>query len=307
LALSSVVRARGFPYAVWLGTGLVWGTTWVVIRIGVRDLPPLTFAAARTVVAAFVLTALALAFHAPRRPPRRELLFWAVIGVPQLGLPYALIFWAETAISAGLTALLFGTFPTITAIAAHFLLPRERLNARKLAATLLAGVAVAFIVNLGSGAAKPPLVPVLAVLAAATASSIGAVLVRRHGRTTSTLWLTAIQVTTGASLLVVLAVALERGAPVNVTPTAVASVLYLALVVTVGCYLGLFWLLKRLDATFVSMGVIFETVMAVLLGAALLNESLGPRIMLGLALVGVSVALVTGSREQGAGNGERES
>ncbi len=76
------------------------------------------------------------------------------------------------------------------------------------------------------------------------------------------------------------------------TCPAALSVVYLALVVTVGCYLGLFWVLKRLDATFVSMGVIFETVVGVFLGALALGETLGLRVFVGLALVGISIAMV---------------
>ncbi len=88
------------------------------------------------------------------------------------------------------------------------------------------------------------------------------------------------------------------------TAMAVASIVYLALAVTVGCYLGLFWLLKRLDATFVSMGVIFETAVGVFIGSVVLSEPLGLRVFGGLALVGISVDLVTvGRRGKGAGAG----
>jgi len=296
-------RIRALPLAVWVGTGLVWGTTWGVIRLGLQDMPPFTFAALRTLLAAATLLVVAQLVDGRRRPTGPESWFWAVIGLFQIGAPYALIFWAEQSLSSGMTAILFATFPAFTAIAAHFLLRDESLSLGTVAGTLLALVAVGLLMTPSRGAMPAP-EAVGAVLVASMAAALGVVLVRRHGRSTSTLWLTALQVSSAAVFLGVLALTLERGDQVAFTATAVVSIVYLALAVTVGCYLGLFWLLKRLDATFVSMGVIFETAVGVLFGSMVLSEPLGLRVFGGLALVGISVYLVTvGRRGEGDGAG----
>ena len=296
-------RIRALPLAVWVGTGLVWGTTWGVIRLGLQDMPPFTFAALRTLLAAVTLLVVAQLVDGRRRPTGPESWFWAVIGLFQIGAPYALIFWAEQSLSSGMTAILFATFPAFTAIAAHFLLRDESLSLGTIAGTLLALVAVGLLVTPSRGAVPAP-GAVAAVLVASMAAALGVVLVRRHGRSTSTLWLTALQVSSAAVFLGVLALTLERGDQVAFTATAVVSIVYLALAVTVGCYLGLFWLLKRLDATFVSMGVIFETAVGVFFGSVVLSEPLGLRVFGGLALVGISVYLVTvGRRREREGAG----
>ncbi|MCH7777260.1 MAG: DMT family transporter [Gemmatimonadetes bacterium] len=296
-------RIRALPLAVWVGTGLVWGTTWGVIRLGLQDMPPFTFAALRTLLAAATLLVVAQLVDGRRRPTGPESWFWAVIGLFQIGAPYALIFWAEQSLSSGMTAILFATFPAFTAIAAHFLLRDESLSLGTVAGTLLALVAVGLLVTPSRGAVPAP-GAVAAVLVASMAAALGVVLVRRHGRSTSTLWLTALQVSSAAVFLGVLALTLERGDQVAFTATAVVSIVYLALAVTVGCYLGLFWLLKRLDATFVSMGVIFETAVGVFFGSVVLSEPLGLRVFGGLALVGISVYLVTvGRRREREGAG----
>ncbi|MEE8491312.1 MAG: DMT family transporter [Acidimicrobiia bacterium] len=298
-------RMRVLPLAVWVGTGLVWGTTWGVIRLGLQDMPPFTFAALRTLLAAVTLLVVAQLVDGRRRPAGSESRFWVVIGLFQIGAPYALIFWAEQSLSSGMTAILFATFPAFTAIGAHFLLRDESLSLGTVAGTLLALVAVGLLMTPSRGEVPAP-GAVAAVLVASMAAALGVVLVRRHGRSTSTLWLTALQVSSAAVFLGVLALTLERGGGDRVafTTTAVVSIVYLALAVTVGCYLGLFWLLKRLDATFVSMGVIFETAVGVLLGSVVLSEPLGLRVFGGLALVGISVYLVTvGRRGEGEGAG----
>ena len=289
------IQDRLLPGTVWLGIGLVWGTTWGVIRIGLRDLEPFTFAASRTVLAAVTLLALAQIVDGSRRPKGSEVWFWMAMGLPQIGVPYALIFWAEQSISSGLTAILFATFPAFTAVAAHFLLRDEPLSLGKVSGTALAMVSVVLLVGPSLGAALP-IAAVVAVLIASVASAVGAVMVRRHGRETSTLWLTALQVSSAAVLLGALAVTLERDASMTFTAAAIGSIVYLALAVTVGCYLGLFWLLKRLEATFVSMGVIFETAVGVLFGSVALSEPLGWRLLGGFAVMGLSIYLVTVGR-----------
>ncbi len=291
------IRNRLLPGVVWVGIGLVWGTTWGVIRIGLRDLEPLTFAASRTVLAAVTLLAMAQIVDGSRRPKRREVWFWMAIGLPQIAVPYALIFWAEQYISSGLTAILFATFPAFTTVAAHFLLRDERLSLWKASGTALALVSVVLLVGPTRGAMPPPpIAAVSAVLVASVAGAVGAVTVRRHGRETSTLWLTALQVSSAAVLLGALAVTLERDTTMTFTAAAIGSIVYLALAVTVGCYLGLFWLLKRLEATFVSMGVIFETAVGVFFGSVALSEPLGWRLLGGFAVMGLSIYLVTVGR-----------
>lgn len=271
----------------------LWGTTWVVIRIGLRDLSPLAFAAARTSLAALVLLSTAYLLDRSRRPDAAETRFWMVVGVPQLGLPYALVFWSEQTISSGLTATLFATFPAFAAVIAHFLLRGEPLSWRKLGGAVLAFIAVATLVGPTGDPALTSIWPIVAVLTAAASGALAEVLVRRHGRQTSTVWLTAIQITSAAAFLIALTLVFEPRPDVQLTGRAVFSVVYLGVVVTSGCYLGLFWLLKRLDVTLVSMSVGGEAAVAVLLGAALLGEPLGFRVMLGLLLVVLSVVLVS--------------
>ena len=159
-------------YLVWLATGLVWGTTWGVIRIGLTDLPPITFAALRTGLAALALVSVAQLVEPARRPRGAELWFWIVMGIPQLGIPYALIFWAEQTITSSLTAILFATFPAFTALAAHFLPHDERLTVGRVAGTAMAMSAVIVIVGPSATFGARAAAPIAAVLVASVSGSI---------------------------------------------------------------------------------------------------------------------------------------
>src|SRR6516164_6432820 len=134
---------RGRELAAYLIFSTLWSGNWLIIRIGLHDLPPFLFAGLRLLLASVLLTSIVL----PRRgyrPSRRELRVIAVVGFLQIGVSYGCVFTAEQWIESGLAALLFSTFALWVGILAHWALPGERLTGRAVSAALLgvAGVAV---------------------------------------------------------------------------------------------------------------------------------------------------------------------
>jgi drug/metabolite transporter (DMT)-like permease len=131
---------------VWVLLAAIWGSTWLFIKLGLRDLPPIGFAATRFLLAAAVLWAVVAV---RRRPLPRARADWALIaatGVFAFALNYGLVFWAEQHISSGLAALLQATIPAFGLVFAHLHLPGERLTLARLAGVGLgvAGVGVIF-------------------------------------------------------------------------------------------------------------------------------------------------------------------
>ena len=131
---------------VWLILCCIWGSTWLFIKIGLDDLPPLTFAGIRFVIASAILFAIVAArkLSLPRLKSDWKLL--ALTGVLSFSCNYGLIFWGEQHISSGLAALLQATIPAFGLIIAHFYLPGERMTPRKVVGVVLGilGVAVVF-------------------------------------------------------------------------------------------------------------------------------------------------------------------
>ena len=131
---------------VWLILCLIWGTTWIAIKIGLDDLPPIGFAAVRFVLASGVLFVLLRAQKIPL-PKGREWRLLAITGFLQFTVNYSLVFWAEQHISSGLTAVLQATLSMFALLLAWIFLPHERITGVKITAVGLgiAGVAVIFI------------------------------------------------------------------------------------------------------------------------------------------------------------------
>src|SRR5438128_3691120 len=105
---------------VWLVLCCIWGSTWLFIKLGLADLPPLTFAAIRFVISSIILCSLIAIRGVPLPRTRRDLLLLAVTGVLSFSLNYGLVFWGEQYISSGLAALLQSTLPAFGLIIAHF-------------------------------------------------------------------------------------------------------------------------------------------------------------------------------------------
>jgi drug/metabolite transporter (DMT)-like permease len=127
----------GVPVA-WLTLCVVWSSTWLVIKIGLRDLPPISYAAIRFVLAVIVL--LAVSTGRVRLLPQHasDYLVLAFTGVLMFAVNYGLLFWGELHVSSGLAAVLQATIPIFGMVFAHLMLPDEPLRLQKLVGALLA-------------------------------------------------------------------------------------------------------------------------------------------------------------------------
>src|SRR5213596_2687674 len=124
---------------------VVWSSTWLVIKVGLQDLPPISYAAIRFVIAVIVLFAVSLG--RVRLLPRRgaDYAVLAFTGVLMFAINYGLLFWGELHVSSGLAAVLQATIPIFGMVFAHWLLPEEPLRLQKLAGAFVALAGVILI------------------------------------------------------------------------------------------------------------------------------------------------------------------
>ncbi|HWE24198.1 MAG TPA: DMT family transporter [Myxococcales bacterium] len=272
---------------------LLWGSTWLFIKLGLRDLPPLSFAAARMALAAAVL----LPFAARARFAGLARSDWArigAVGLLQIGTPYALLFAGQQWVTSALAAVLFATFPVWLLLLARALLPHQPLTLPKVAAAVLgiAGVAVLQVpamqrLSLGARAATGGSF----IVAAAVLVALANVLIRRMLAHHVPVVLTFVQIAAGALMLVALAALLEHGRTATWTPRAFGAVAYLAIFGTAIPYLFLFWLLPRIPVAAIGAIPLLDTTFAVFLGTVVLREPLEATLLAGGALVFSGAAL----------------
>lgn len=283
---------------VWLLLGIVWGSTWLFIKLGLEDLPPFSLAGLRFLLAAAAMWGY-LAVRRIRLPrSRRDWLIMIGTGLLTFGLDYGLVFWGENHISAGLTSILFSTMPLFVLFLAHFMVPAERMTRLKLVGILvgIGGVSLIFSRQL-QVADSLALWGAVAILAAAAFAAVSSVLIRRYGGHLDPAALTTVQMTSGCLPLLLIGFVFE-GSPVGFhwTPMAWTSLLYMAVIGSAMAFVLVYWLLKQIGAVRSGLIIPFSTVVAVILGIVVLHEAFTWRTGVGGVLV--VLGLLAASRPQ---------
>lgn len=279
---------------VWLILCGIWGSTWLFIKIGLRDLPPFTFAGLRFVLASAILGSLILIRRARWPRTRSEWYLIAVSGLLQFTLNYGLVFWGEQYISSGLAAVLQSTFPLFGLVIAHFYLPSERMTTLKVVGVLLGilGVAVIFSDQL-TIAGSMALLGSIALVLSAVFGSYSNVLVKAYGGKIDPQILAASQMVFGFVPLLAAGFATE-GNPLrfNWTLMAIISLAYLVVVGTVIAFALYYWLVRNMDVTNTMLIALVTPVVAVILGMMVLDEQLNWRMVAGSACIILGLALI---------------
>jgi len=284
--------------ALWVGfgvLGLIWGSSFLLIKIGVGVFTPLQLVALRvSLAAAAMLVTLRLtgqAFPADRR----SRLGLIVVGLVNTAIPFFLITWGEQSIPSGLATVLNATTPLFSLIIAHFALSDERITPLKGLGLVsgCAGIVVLASRSLGVEGLGGSLTGQLAVLAASGCYAAATVFARRTLR-----HLKPMVVASGALLtatcIMVPAALLVDGLPATAGLTAgpVVAILILGLLNTYIAYLIYYWLLDRWGATRTTLVTYLMPPGGLALGASFLSEVGDARLILGALLIVAGVALV---------------
>jgi drug/metabolite transporter (DMT)-like permease len=275
----------------------VWGSTFLFIRIGVREVPPFLLAAIRFLVAGLVLYIWMLA-HGERSPTTRQWTSASVLAILIFVLDYGLLFWAEQRVPSGLAAVMLATIPVFMALSEIILLRTQRLTAR-LALALLIGIAgVAVLVSRSLNLGGPPIdtLGAIALIIAAISWSIASALSRKLPLPSSKVMSSGAQMLAGGVFLTVTAAALgefRNFHPATVSRQAWLSLLYLIVAGSIIGFTAYVWLLHHESPTKVGTYAYVNPVVAVILGYFLGGESLSLRTVLGTLFVLISVIIIT--------------
>jgi drug/metabolite transporter (DMT)-like permease len=283
----------GVPLA-WLTLCVVWSSTWLAIKIGLRDLPPISFVAIRFLIAIIVL--LALSIGRTRLLPRRrsDYTVLAITGILMFAVNYTLLFWAELHVSSGLAAVLQATIPIFGMILAHWMLPDEPLRLQRLSGAIIAlgGVAVICGRLLGFNGTLAFWGGVGVVIGAASAAFAN-VLVKARSMQLAPAMLAAWQMIFGIAPLLMLGLAIDGNpARFHWTPSSVFCLLYLAVIGSALTFLLLYWLLPRLTVAQLQSISLITPPGAVMLGWLLGGETFPLSSLLGAALVLAGVWMI---------------
>jgi drug/metabolite transporter (DMT)-like permease len=270
---------------------VLWGTSFLAIRIAVLEVPPLFAAGTRFFIAGVVL----YGFMRLRGRPRPTASQWrslALIGLLMFVAEYGPLFWAEKYVPSGIASVLEATLPLITMALETWVFRRHRFHWPLLAAILLgfSGVSVLLFHN---GEQHFGLLPCIAILAGATTWSLGSVLNRSLDLPDSRPLTSGAAMMLGGGMLLVLSASFGELHPLpHISLRAALALLYLIVCGSLLGFTAFVWLLARMPATRVASHAYVNPVVAVALGYFVAGEIVTTRTLIGTALVLFSVVLI---------------
>ncbi len=287
-------------FIVWLGLCAIWGSTWLAIKLGLRDLPPLSFAGIRFAAAAVILFGIVRVKRARLARTADEWRLLAYTGGLTITLNYALVFWGEQYITSGLAAVLSAMVPLFGLPIAHRYLSNERLTAPKVIGVLLGlcGVAIVCSGQLGVGGPLAFWASVGIILAAAMTAHAG-VLIKARGTQLEPSVIAGVQMAGGCIPLLIGGAILE-GNPLafHWTPLAWAALAYLTVLGSVVAFLLYYWLIRHTSVSWVMMIPLVTPLVAVVIGMVFADEAVGWHTAWGGAAIisGVGLAVLKGEK-----------
>lgn len=278
----------------------VWGSTFLAIRVGVREVPPLILAAMRFFVAGIVLYGWMIA-RGERSPSGREWRSATLLGLVIFVLDYGLLFWAEQRVPSGIAAVMLAMIPAFMALSEIIFLRTQTLTVRLVVALLIGigGVAVLMSRSLNLGGAPIDKRGAAALIFASMSWSVASALTRKLTLPKSKVMSSGAQMLAGGVLLAVTAAAL--GEFRNFHPWSVSREVWLALLylIVAGSIVGFtayVWLIHHESPTKVGTYAYVNPIVAVLVGYFFGGEALSMRTILGSMFVLISVVVITTTR-----------
>jgi drug/metabolite transporter (DMT)-like permease len=286
--------AKGRIATAWLTLCVVWSSTWLVIKVGLRDLPPVSFVAIRFLIATAILLAVSLGRSRllPRR--RSDYAVLAFTGILMFGLNYTLLFWGELYVSSGLAAVLQATIPIFGMVFAHWMLPDEPLRLQKLAGAIVALVGVALIcMRLLSFSGLLAFWGGLGIAFGGAGAAFSNVVLKKRAIELTPAMLAAWQMIFGALPLLFVGLFVD-GSPTTFhwTSTSIFCLLYLAVIGSALTFLLLYWLLPRMTVTNLQTISLITPPGAVMLGWLLGGETFPLWSLFGAAFVLLGVWMI---------------
>jgi len=267
---------------------VVWGSTYLAIRVAVESVPPLFAAGVRFLIAGTVLHLWALMRGMPS-PTRIQWRNLTILGALMFLAPYGGLFWAEKSMPSGIAAVLVATIPLWTTLLQIFVFKKQRMEWALLASIVL-GVGGVMVLAIGRPGGEINLLACLAILGSEISWATGTILTTILDLPQSKLTSAGAQMWIGGAMLLVCSGLFGELHPLpHVSAKAAAAIAYLIVAGSLIAFTAYVWLLDRIPATTVTSYAYVNPVVALMIGHWLGSEALGGRTIVGSTLVLASV------------------
>jgi len=280
-------------YLAWVAVCLIWGTTYLAIRVALETIPPFLMGAGRWIVAGTLIIAI-LAVRGERLPPVRLWKSLALLGVLLIGFGNGGVVWAERTVPSGLTAVLVAMSPFWMVGIEALRRDGDSLTVRRVTGLIIGFTGIVILVwpELHVAGATGFITGVVAAQIACLGWAIGSTYARRHGRDENVLATAAFEMLFGGLVMLGVGLARHEQAALTFTPRTAAALVYLTFVGAVAGFSAYAYALKHLPLATVSLYAYVNPVIAVVLGTLILSEPLNARLGIAAGIVLAGMALV---------------
>jgi drug/metabolite transporter (DMT)-like permease len=288
-------RERKIALFAWMAVCLLWGTTYLAIRLALDTMPPFLMAGLRWLTAGSILAGFLLARREPA-PPRETWRGITLLGFLMMVLGNGGVVWAEETVPSGLAAVIVAASPFWMAGIESCRADGERLSWASAIGFALGFTGIVLLVwptlLHGGGASTGFLAGIASLQIACFGWSAGSSYSKRHARGENVLWVAAGQMMTGGAMMVVAGTLLGEWASFGVSARSLAAFTYLTTIAAIGGFVAYTYALRHLPVSLVSLYAYVNPVIAVALGVVVLGEAFTWRMGLAAGLVFGGVAIV---------------
>jgi len=208
---------------------LIWGSTWLVIKIGLDGMPPFLGAGLRFLLATMLVGLVLGARRKRLRLTRDDKVCVLSLGLLVFWIDYAAVYWAELRISSGLTAIIFSTMPLMASLLSAYWTRSETLTGRKVAGIVVGILGTALLFWPHERLGYKQTLGMLAALGGCLSATINLVTMKKYGRNSDPFVLNFFGMGLGAACLLIMSAALEDWHRIMWTRSNVLAILYLSL------------------------------------------------------------------------------
>jgi drug/metabolite transporter (DMT)-like permease len=273
---------------------IVWGTTWIAIKISLEGLPPLLGASLRFSIAITILFFFIRIKGINIRVGFKNFCLIFLSSILMYTLDYGLIYWGEQYLSAGVTAIFFATFPIFTGLWATFYFPDERFRWNKFLGLLLGFLGIIFVFYDQLILAKFDKMVVLAsgaIILAAAGGALSVVIVKKYLIKLNPITLTFNQMIYGIITLFVISIIIEDTSQLKMDGRVWIAVLYLGIIGSALAFVLYYWLLQQLSPITLSLIIYITPLIALFVDYLVFEEIIQPRAFLGTIIIFSGIAL----------------
>ena len=269
----------------------IWGSTWLVIKIGLETLTPLLSSSLRFILAGIILFGIIRVKKIAVPLNKGTYWFFLIVSLTSFSIPFGLVYWGEQHVSSGLTSILFAVFPLSVGVMSTIFLPNEKLTAAKISGIVLGftGIVIIFYNDAQLGTETISFIGMGAIVLSAVMQSFAAVTIKKYGRDISPFAVSFVPMSIAGIILMIGSVVLEDFSAVQFTAQAIFSIVFLALFGSVATFVSYFWLLKKVEVVFLSLTSFVTPIIAVVLGVLILDENISSQLFIGSAFVLVGI------------------